>query len=117
MECDKVKGYYIPHLSEEVITNNAFVNLSAPGLCLWPIQKLACTTQSDGQMGENLSPPAFPCFISKSFLLFFFFKGVGKCLSKEQRKGEWVVRGDEIKRKEEVGLGKSCGEAQFCKKK
>lgn len=59
----------------------------------------------------------FPALFLNPFSLFFFFKGAGKCLSKEQRKGEWVVRGDEIKRKEEVGLGKSCGEAQFCKKK
>lgn len=58
----------------------------------------------------------FPALFLNPFSLFFF-KGAGKCLSKEQRKGEWVVRGDEIKRKEEVGLGKSCGEAQFCKKK
>lgn len=86
-----MKGYYIPHLSEEVITNNAFVNLSAPGLCLWPIQKLACTTQSDGQMGENLSPPAFPCFISKSFLLFFFLKVQENVYLRSKEKGNGLL--------------------------
>lgn len=112
----KVKDYSVPFLTEEGITNNAFV-YQHQAYVFGPFRSWhgpISTIRSDGQTGKK------SVTICLSLLYFQIlspvYEGVGKCLSKEQRKRERVVGADEKKRKEEIGLGNSHGEAQLYKK-
>lgn len=60
-----------------------------------------------GQMGNPEKMCHHLLFLALFPLLFPVCEDVGQGLSKEQRKRKRVIGGDETKRKEESGLGKS----------
>ena len=106
----KVKGYYVSFLPEEGIINHAFV-------CRHEAMSLAHSEAGADQwvpLGQTDKPEKI-CYHLLFHALFLilppFCEGVGKGLSKEQRKRKSVIGGDERKRRGEFGLGKSHGGA------
>lgn len=84
-------------------------------LCLWLTQKLVPANGCHSVRPTNQRKSVTTCFFMLYFFIFSpFCEGVGKGLSKEQRKRKRVI-GDERKRKGAFGLGKSHSGAGFMK--
>lgn len=105
-QCDKVNGYRVPSSADEGMNYpQRSVCHAVAGLRLWPPQKRARagrypSAEPGADLKNSLSPPAFLCFVSKSFLLFVKVQRRG--FFKEQRnKGRGCRRRGARNRKEE----------------